>query len=281
MPKALFLSPHLDDVAFSCGGAFRALSMRGWETTLCTIFTRSVANPTGFALACQLDKGLGPHIDYLAIRHIEDDAAVAALGATGVERLDLAEAPHRGYDSATALFGAFVAGDDVGAELDAHLAPRLGRYDLVFVPQALGNHVDHRRVRDSVLRISGTRSLAERIVWYRDAPYVIRDPGALPGAGIAIAFPATFAFALDVAALGAKLDACAAYRSQLRFQFGSEASMRDALREFARTEGLRFGSRAPSEGFRAASGHAGFLSARPALGSRGVRRLPNRTVDES
>ena len=55
-PTALFLSPHLDDVAFSCGGTAAALGRAGWRLVVATVFTASMPAPTGFALACQLDK---------------------------------------------------------------------------------------------------------------------------------------------------------------------------------------------------------------------------------
>ena len=60
MPAALFLSPHLDDVAFSCGALFDALAARGWDAHLVTVFTRSVPGPRGFALECQTSKGIAP-----------------------------------------------------------------------------------------------------------------------------------------------------------------------------------------------------------------------------
>ncbi len=77
LPRALFLSPHLDDVAFSCGGTLVGLAAGGWETHLATAFTASVPDPQGFALACQLDKGLGPEVDYMALRRAEDHAFAA------------------------------------------------------------------------------------------------------------------------------------------------------------------------------------------------------------
>ena len=59
MPTALFLSPHLDDVAFSCGGTLlRLTDDPRWRVVLCTVFTASVADPQGFALRCQTDKGI-------------------------------------------------------------------------------------------------------------------------------------------------------------------------------------------------------------------------------
>ena len=57
---ALVLSPHLDDAAFSCGGLMALLADAGWRVCMATAFTRSVHPAEGFALACQLDKGLAP-----------------------------------------------------------------------------------------------------------------------------------------------------------------------------------------------------------------------------
>ncbi|GAC1528707.1 MAG: PIG-L family deacetylase [Vulcanimicrobiaceae bacterium] len=249
MPRALFLSPHFDDVAFSCGGTAFTLAMRGWTTTLCTVFTKSIPNPTGFALACQLDKGLAADVDYLALRRAEDDRAARALAFADVARLDFAEAPHRGYESAAALFGDFTSTDDIAGPLDARLRERIGGYDAIFAPQALGSHVDHRRVRDAVLAIAHGPTKESRTLWYRDAPYVLREPLANPTEPLASHVPATVAFALDARALAAKLDACAAYATQLGFQFGGERSMRDALGDFALAEGRRFGADGPSEAF--------------------------------
>ena len=81
MPSALALSPHLDDAAFSCGGTLAALAAEGWEVVVATLFTASVEAPTGFALACQTDKGLPADADYMAIRRAEDAEACRRLEA--------------------------------------------------------------------------------------------------------------------------------------------------------------------------------------------------------
>ncbi|GAC1305715.1 MAG: PIG-L family deacetylase [Vulcanimicrobiaceae bacterium] len=253
MPHALFLSPHLDDVAFSCGATLYAFAARGWTTTLSTIFTRSIARPAGFALRCQLDKGLAPEIDYLALRRSEDDVAARLLGVARVVRGDLPEAPHRGYHDAAGLFGAYAAADAIAPELVGYLAPQLRACDLVFAPQALGGHVDHRRVRDAVRTIASAATRRAEIVWYRDAPYVLREPDAVPEAALAAGAPLAFGVAIDARALAAKLEAAAAYASQIPFQFGTEAKMRDVLHAFARDEGARFSTHTSSEGFRTAN----------------------------
>jgi LmbE family N-acetylglucosaminyl deacetylase len=233
LPSALLLSPHLDDIAFSCGGTAKQLADAGWRTVLCIVFTRSVPDPRGFALACQLDKGLGPEVDYMALRRAEDADAARHLGAETLW-LDLLEAPHRGYGSAPALFGPFVPEDEIQPELEAALEPLLvAGHDLLFAPQAIGGHVDHRRVRDAAAKAAP----AARTVWYRDAPYAIRHPDARPGHDV----PPEAPVAIDKAALAAKLAACAAYASQLGFQFGGEAAMRESLARFALAEARRLG----------------------------------------
>ena len=230
---ALFLSPHLDDVAFSCGAFAAVLRDRGWRTVLATVFTRSVVRAEGFALACQLDKGLGAEVDYMALRRDEDRDAAGILGFAECLHLGLEEAPHRGYDSPAALFGA-VRADDRAWQAVAELAAGLARGAapaLVLAPQGLGGHVDHlqmaRAVREGVLA---------PVWWYRDTPYAIRHgdapcPAPLAGlGGIAVAADA---------GLERKVAAACAYRSQVGFQFGGDAGTAAALLGFARNEAGR------------------------------------------
>ena len=165
MPTALFLSPHLDDAAFSCGGAVALLGDAGWRCVVATAFTASVPDPTGFALACQLDKGLGPEVDYMALRRDEDRDACALLGAEPCW-LGLPEAPHRGYEAAPALFGPAHPADDVWRAVADKVAALLAelRPDRVYAPQGLGGHVDHRQVIRAVLdRAEPARLYASQI----------------------------------------------------------------------------------------------------------------------
>ena len=228
--SALFISPHLDDVAFSCGGLAHLLARCGWATTLCTVFTQSVADPRGFALACQLDKGLSGDVDYLALRRAEDARAAERLQFRYVEWLGLPEAPHRGYDSPEALFGPYAEHDDASRALAELFEKRLDWYDVVFAPQALGRHVDHRRVAEAVASRAGS-GLGGALGWYRDVPYALREPAAASPLAVA-RDAAAAAVALDAQDVDAKLDACAAYASQVPFQFGGELPMRVALRDF-------------------------------------------------
>ena len=238
---ALFVSPHLDDVAFSCGGTLAAFARRGWHTVLATVFTKSVHEPTGFALDCQLDKGLSPDVDYMALRREEDRLCAERAGVGHVVWLDLPEAPHRGYASAPALFSGVLEGDGVRREVANRLAGLLDTLapDVIFAPQALGNHADHLQVVRAVRELGDRRP--SPVVWYRDAPYAARKPKAQPSSPL---LPGGLAeTASDVfETLETKLHACAAYATQLGFQFGSEEGMRKTLADFAADEARRLGS---------------------------------------
>jgi LmbE family N-acetylglucosaminyl deacetylase len=222
MPRAVALSPHLDDAAFSCGGTLARLAQAGWEVTLCTVFTASIPEPRGFALACQLDKGLPAEADYMALRRAEDAAACSALGAAP-RWLPFAEAPHRGYNSAAALFGPPAPGDAIMGPLLASLSHHLraGPLDLVLAPQAIGGHVDHVLLVEA-LRLALPPGLP--ILWWTDWPYAAR-PAAIPARPSRLGFdalPEHRARATPPPACGLR-----AYASQLGFfQFGPDRARR-------------------------------------------------------
>lgn len=260
-PCVLAVSPHLDDAAFSAGGTLWQLARAGVEVVVLTAFTATMPSPKGFALACQLDKGLGPDVDYMALRRAEDAAAQAILGTTQVH-LSLPEAPHRGYDSAPALFGPALPADKATEAVVCALETEMARREVALVlgPQALGGHVDHRHVT-AALRIWAARQCAPLALW-RDAPYVVRVPEASHGTERAVV--------LTEAALEAKARACGAYASQLGFQFGDARTVPATLRELAYTDARRLGLNQPIEAFVADPMAAHLLST---LGPNPIRQL--------
>ncbi|MDQ2746688.1 MAG: PIG-L family deacetylase [Acidobacteriota bacterium] len=229
---ALFISPHLDDVAFSCGGTFARMASEGWRTILCTIFTKSVLHPKGFALACQLDKNLAADVDYMKLRRTEDCRAAKILGAAEVLHLNFPEAPHRGYDSAPELFAGEKTTDQIWLSIAEHLAllDEIHQPEIVFAPQGLGNHADHLQTIRAALKTFDLTKLS----WYRDTPYAIRQPNAPPSdllpPNLSTVFREIKAFLPD------KIAACAAYQSQISYQFGGESELAAKLGKFHRTE---------------------------------------------
>ena len=230
MPRALLLSPHLDDVAFSCAATARHLLRGGWDVQLVTIFTQSVLHPQGFALACQLDKGLAPDADYMALRRAEDAEFCRIVGLENYAHWPFAEAPHRGYESAPELFGGVKPGDEIWRDIAARLG-EIETPDTVFAPQGLGNHVDHLQT----IRAVRARGWDAQAFWYRDTPYAIRQPDAQSSELLPEKLSGGFvAFGADE--LQIKIDGCCAYASQIGFQFGGAAGVAAQLTAFHRAE---------------------------------------------
>ena len=233
--RALALSPHLDDAVFSCGGTLAMLARQGWHVTIATLFTQSVKNPQGFALACQTDKGLGPEIDYMALRRNEDVAACHALGIAAPIHVPLPEAPHRGYHSAAALFDTPLVDDFVLGPLRSEIEALLRDEapDLVLAPQAIGEHVDHVQ-----LVVTLGAATDRNIAFWRDFPYAIRTDVPHPFAA-KMQTRSERAIQLDETDLARREAACLAYASQLGFQFGGSDRLRARLRDAGPVEWLR------------------------------------------
>ena len=237
MPTALALSPHLDDAVFSCGGTLALLAARGWRVALCTVFTASVPDPQGFALACQTDKGLPPDADYMALRRNEDRDAAAALGIEPPSWLAFREAPHRGYEAAPALFGETRDDDAVVEPVAAALADvvRMVEPDLLFVPQAIGGHVDHVQTVRALKQAGVDRPL----LWWRDFPYSLREAEPKQPFAAEMEGLDEVEVVLDPGALARKREACLAYASQLGFQFGGAGGLDQRLAEAGAVERFR------------------------------------------
>ena len=232
---ALALSPHLDDAVFSCGGTLHRLAQRGWRVVVATMFTQSVADPTGFALDCQLDKGLAADVDYMELRRREDETALSILASAPPRHLPFREAPHRGYGSAQELFGPLSTADDVAPRLVAAIQALIAeeRPDLVLAPQAIGGHVDHVQTVDAIHNADVCKA---PILWWRDFPYIVRsaDPPE-PFRDRFVDLP-TSAIEFDSADEAIKMKACAAYRSQIGFHFGGSVGLRAQLDAAGNTE---------------------------------------------
>ncbi|KQP42628.1 GlcNAc-PI de-N-acetylase [Methylobacterium sp. Leaf104] len=237
MPTALALSPHLDDAAFSCGGFLHALGAAGWDVATVTVFTGSVANPTGFALACQTDKGLGPELDYMDLRRSEDAAAIRALGLAPPRHLPFREAPHRGYASAAELFRDVRADDGIVPDLTGAFRALLSETapDLILAPQAIGGHVDHVQV----VRALDAAGPTAPILWWRDFPYTVRDQSPKEPLRARFADLPEAEICCGPEGRAAKAVACAAYATQLGFQFGGPEGLARRLAQEGGVERFR------------------------------------------
>ncbi|WP_051907843.1 PIG-L deacetylase family protein [Flavimarina sp. Hel_I_48] len=232
--KILLISPHLDDAVFSVGGIAAELAAQGTEVSILTCFTQSVKNPTGFALACQLDKNLPADVDYMELRRLEDQKACQLLGIKTYWG-DLPEAPHRGYTSAKELFQDLKKQDTIAEKL----LPLIEKWieeikpGLVLYPKGIGNHVDHQQVCNVMQQLKKRFATINYLQWY-DQPYLMRNPDSLTENPIVqnkvsveilkglFKENSEKPILFDLKSVNMlKFQACAAYESQVNFQFNS------------------------------------------------------------
>ncbi|MES2824110.1 MAG: PIG-L family deacetylase [Pseudomonadota bacterium] len=151
----LYISPHFDDVVFSCAGKIIADVKNGFRVVVVTVFTKS--NTQDLAI-------------YEA-RNAENDEALLILGAEGIN-LDFLDAPYRHpfYNSFRTLLLERHPLDDV--EYVSSIGVALN--DLcnvispmeVYAPLAVGSHIDHRLCFEATVN-----HLSYPITFYEDRPY--------------------------------------------------------------------------------------------------------------
>jgi LmbE family N-acetylglucosaminyl deacetylase len=232
-PRHLFLSPHLDDAALSCGGAIHRWAAAGEPVLVASVMTGDPPDGavSGFAAYQHAQWGLPPDRAY-AIRRAEDRAALGILGADIVHLTFVDCIYRRGpggtyYNSEDEIFGPVDPDDaelvhDLGQQF-AMLAPGEPDDLTVYAPLGLGRHVDHQLVRRAA-----EGWLDTRLVYYEDYPYAEKtDPAADP------AELAPWVVPLDEDDLSAWIEAVACYRSQISVLFGGREEMVSRIRAYA------------------------------------------------
>jgi LmbE family N-acetylglucosaminyl deacetylase len=233
----VYLSPHLDDAALSCGGAIARHSAAGARVLIVTICT-ATPPPEGpfssFAEATHRQWGL-PADQVVSARLHEDSLAMEYLGADSlwVGMLDAIYRQPTDYIDDATLFGTPVADDSLLPSLKTFvhaLRDRVPRATL-YAPLGVGNHVDHQ-----ITYAAARAGAGDAIAFYEDFPYVTK-PDALNRRLHAL--EETFVTStLDIdATFARKIGAIAAYASQISSLFGDVEAMRRQIRDYA--EGLR------------------------------------------
>jgi LmbE family N-acetylglucosaminyl deacetylase len=237
--RHIYLQPHFDDAALSCGGAIKQQAGTGQRVLVITVFGGMPPQDLGvseFALATHAKMSLpASPASAVAVRREEDEAAISLLGADTLW-LDYLDAIYRGspafYQSDDAVFGVVAQGDtQLDEELGALVAGIAERAPLaaIYAPLGVGHHVDHQLVCSAADRLA-QRKL--NVKFFEDFPYVSR-PNALEERQRELAIPMEFELTEISGQIRDKEEAIALYRSQVPQLFGSEEAMRQTLREYS------------------------------------------------
>ena len=173
----IFISPHLDDVALSCGGLVWEMAHAGKKVAIWTIFAgdppSSIFSP--FAESLHLRWQTGP--EAVLQRRAEDINSCQSLGVSyrHFSIPDCIYRKHPGdesylYTSEHELFGEVHPSEyELIESLRLQISLILPSSVILICPLSLGRHVDHQL----------TRAIFEKInhpLWYyADYPYVLSD----------------------------------------------------------------------------------------------------------
>lgn len=243
---SLYLSPHLDDAVFSCGGRIAQQVRDGFSVTVVTVLAGDPPRERStFARRLGESAGLSAE-EAVSERRREDLRALEILGAEVIHwpLLDCIYRTENGqgrwlYTDLASIFGEERAGDPLAEEIVARLA-ELPETDELVVPLAVGRHIDHRVVRRAA------ESLGRELLYWEDFPYVThwrsrlrRELPSAPDWQSEVVF-------LDEEAIEKRCLASAAYESQVELIFKSETRLRRKLRQLIKSRaGERYWRRTP------------------------------------
>jgi LmbE family N-acetylglucosaminyl deacetylase len=249
----IYLSPHLDDAVYSCGGLLYRQAQAGARTVVVTLCT---GNPPAGPLSPYAQSlherwaaeagTAAPRApaEITAWRRSEDLDALAEIGAEAVH-LDVPDCIYRVnpatnwpiYTSEAALFGSLHPSEQalvrrVAAKL-ATLLRGFGRHHL-HVPLGIGQHVDHQLARRAAEASGGI------FAYYEDFPYAAREGEHWPNLLSPLLEGRPLTPELNKLAepeLEAWARAAACYASQLSSFWPDPPALAAAVRSFAQQTG--------------------------------------------
>ncbi len=258
----LFLSPHLDDAALSCGGIIHHLTQSGQPVAVMTLMAGHA--PTTLPespLIRTIHARWGVGDEPFAARRAEDRAALGQLGISNIWVGDWHDCIYRTNARGQALyvtddhiFGQIHPDDPLGhAAIDLAPWPNITH---LYAPLGAGNHVDHQLVRAMALK---TQTVA--LFLYEEYPYSseagevfhahageeMRLSGATAVHTALASLPATPTLQIhpiSEVALRAKIDAISCYHSQISTFWNDCDEMIQSVRNHAlQAGGNNYGER--------------------------------------
>ncbi len=229
--RPIYLSPHLDDAALSCGGLIYQQAQRGMRPLVITCFAGTPDYSALSPFATEQHHAWGQPRDPMEQRRREDASALSFLGCESQHwaYLDCIYRRHSTsgeflYASEGAIFGELhnedqVLIDQLVARLRVSFAA-VGAW--LYSPLTVGHHVDHQLVLQAAVQL---QNHGYSVQYYEDYPYAESNTNLAEALSGWTVPPMPNVQMLDGKELQAKISAIRLYGSQLSILFGDEASM--------------------------------------------------------
>ncbi len=240
----VYLSPHFDDVALSCGGLVWEQVQHGEPVSIWTMCAGEPPPGRLSPFARQLHARWQADYDAPANRRDEDVRSCRILGVS-LLHFTLPDCIYRRdpitgafmYTTEESLNGPLQSGDArVVSGLRLELKRLLPPAPTLICPLALGNHVDHQLTRQAAEGLSVNR------LYYADFPYVLRYPEK--AADLEAAGWSSRTYPISPPGLQAWQDSIAAHASQISTFWRDEQEMRQVVRDYRdKTGGIRLWTR--------------------------------------
>ncbi len=237
--RHIFLSPHFDDVVYSCSGTLGVQVNTGLRPLVITVFS-GVPSPTLVLspLAAQIHRKMGFRLNAqiaVTTRREEDALALDYLKVDYLW-LDYLDAIYRGtpahYTENNQLMGAEIHPGDlwIDRELAQNLAALHDRLpDTVWYgPLGIGRHVDHQIVCSAIDRLT---QRGANVKLYEEFPYVLEE-GALEERLREFGDSLEPALVEMSEMLHLRQEAAEMYASQIQLNFTDKAAMLKAMADY-------------------------------------------------
>lgn len=231
--RKIFLSPHLDDAVYSCGGLIYEYITHGYSVEVWSIFTADPPDGSLSPFAQSLHARWKEKANPSWIRREEDRHALDFLG--GIYRhLSYPDCIYRRNAHTKEpiikkdedLFSdEYVIENDLLLNLVKDFKSRLPSKADIICPLGMGSHIDHR-----VTRLAAEQ-LARPLWFYADYPYAAKDPSSVNAFLPDNAEPEVQE--ISAAGVDAWLKAISCYPSQISSFWASLDEMDKAVREYA------------------------------------------------
>jgi LmbE family N-acetylglucosaminyl deacetylase len=229
----IYLSPHLDDVVLSCGGLLWEQAQAGESASIWTICAGDAPPGSFSSFAESLHQRWQTADKAPATRRKEDLAACAIVGAE-CRHFSTPDCIYRRGEDGELLYP---LEDDILGPFDykdSMLIDRLADEITQFLPTgarlvsplAIGNHLDHRLVRDAA------EKTGHPLLYYADYPYVAENTGPLEELIQEGWQPQVYP--VSAAGLEAWIQAVGAYKTQISTFWPDREALAEAITAYSR-----------------------------------------------